>query len=206
MGTKETYNRIARLYDLLDLPFERRRYRSIRSKLFADLAGKILDAGVGTGRNIEFYPEGAEIIAIDNSPKMLERGRRRRDKLGIAVDLYEMDVIKTKFPDGYFDHVVATFLFCVLTPEQQLPALRELARICKPDGTIRLLEYCYSADPWRRFVMRIWAPWVRLVYAAAFDRDTESYVQAAGLELIGSCFVYTDSIKMLKLRPVPFQN
>jgi ubiquinone/menaquinone biosynthesis C-methylase UbiE len=116
------------------------------------------------------------------------------------VELREMDVTNTDFPDGYFDHAVATFLFCVLEPADQLPALRELARICRPGATIRLLEYCYSADPWRRFVMRLWVPWVRLVYGAAFDRDTERHLEAAGLELVSSRFLYADIIKMLELR------
>jgi len=200
MTKQRTYNRIARLYDILDLPFERRRYRPIRPELFAGMNGAIMDAGVGTGRNMEFYPANAHVVGIDVSPRMLERARRQRERLGIDVELRELDVTKTDFPDDHFDHVVATFLFCVLDPSEQLPALRELARICKPDGTIRLLEYCYSADPWRRFVMRLWVPWVRFAYGAAFDRDTERYIETAGLELVSARFLYVDIIKMLELR------
>jgi hypothetical protein len=53
----ERYQRIAPLYDLLDLPFEFWRYRRIRPLLFEGLSGRILDAGVGTGRNFPFYPQ-----------------------------------------------------------------------------------------------------------------------------------------------------
>ncbi len=200
MTKQRTYDRIARLYDLLDLPFERRRYAPIRPELFAGLSGRILDAGVGTGRNMTYYPPGAEVVGIDISPRMLERARRERERLGIAVELRQMDVTATDFPDGHFDHIVATFLFCVLDPADQLPALRELARICKPGGTIRLLEYCYSADPFRRLVMRLWVPWVQWVYGAAFDRSTEQYVAAAGLTLVDQRFLYADIIKLLELR------
>ena len=52
----ERYQRIAWVYDLLDLPFEHTRYRKIRPMIFAGLSGRILDAGVGTGRNFPFYP------------------------------------------------------------------------------------------------------------------------------------------------------
>ena len=48
----ERYQRIARVYDLLDLPFEHVRYRKIRPMIFAGLSGRILEAGVGTGRNL----------------------------------------------------------------------------------------------------------------------------------------------------------
>jgi len=50
----DRYERIAPLYDLLDLPFEFSRYRKIRHLLFQGLTGRVLDAGVGTGRNIAF--------------------------------------------------------------------------------------------------------------------------------------------------------
>jgi hypothetical protein len=47
----ERYERIAWAYDLLDLPFEYGRYRKIRPLLFRGLSGRILEAGIGTGRN-----------------------------------------------------------------------------------------------------------------------------------------------------------
>jgi ubiquinone/menaquinone biosynthesis C-methylase UbiE len=150
-----------------------------------------------------FYPADATVIGIDISPRMIERARHRRERLGVAVELREADVRATGFANDRFDHVVATFLFCVLDPEDQLPALRELARICKPGGTIRLLEYSYSKDPARRFVMRLWLPRVRLVYGAAFDRDPERYVDAAGLELVDARFLYANIVKLLELQPCP---
>lgn len=200
MSKQRIYDRVARLYDILDLPFERRRYQRIRPELFDGLDGAILDAGVGTGRNMTFYPRDATVTGIDLSPRMLARARTRRDRLGLDVALHEMDVRETGFPDNHFDHIVATFLFCVLDPADQLPALRELGRVCKPGGTIRLLEYCYSEDPWRRFVMRLWLPWVRWLYGAGFDRDTERYVADAGLTLTGTRFLYADIIKLLDVR------
>jgi ubiquinone/menaquinone biosynthesis C-methylase UbiE len=201
VAEKRTYDRIARIYDLLDLPFEFRRYRPIRRVLFESLEGAVLDAGVGTGRNMPFYPPMGEVIGIDLSARMLAEARKRKARLGAAVELRLMDATATDFPDGRFEHVVATFLFCVLDDEDQLPALRELCRICKPGGDIRLLEYAYSRDPLKRFVMRLWTPWVRLVYGAAFDRNTEQYVEAAGLELVEERFLFHDIIKLLVLRP-----
>ncbi len=196
------YRRIAAFYDLLDLPFEYGRYRRIRPRLFEGLYRTVLDAGVGTGRNMPFYPKGTKVVGIDLSPAMLARAERRRDCLGLAVALEEMDVLHTSFPDASFDAVVATFLFCVLPPEQQAPALRELARICKPGGQIRILEYAYSQQPFRRLVMRLWAPWVRWIYGAAFDRATEGYLTEAGLEPVETRFLYRDIIKLIVARPV----
>ena len=201
MTKTRTYARVARLYDLLDLPFEYGRYRPIRRALFEGVLGSILDAGVGTGRNMPFYPPGGDVVGIDISPQMLARARSRKAGLGVAAELREMDVTATDFADGRFDYVIATFLFCVLDDEHQLPALRELGRVCKPAGEIRLIEYAYSRDPLRRLVMRLGAPWVRLMYGAAFDRHTERYVDAAGLDLVEERFLLKDIIKLLVLRP-----
>lgn len=202
MSTRHTYQRVARLYDLLDLPFEYRRYRPLRRALWTGTGGRILDAGVGTGRNMDFYPGGSDVTGIDISPAMLERARRRLARTGAAspVTLREMDVMATDFPDRHFDFVISSFLFCVLDADHQLPALRELARITKADGEIRVLEYSYSNKPLKRWVMKLWAPWVRWAYGAAFDRNTERYVEAAGLSLVEERFLFEDIIKVLVLR------
>lgn len=195
------YQRIARFYDLLDLPFEARRYKELRGHLFEGLRGRVLDAGVGTGRNIPYYPPGAMVTGIDLSTAMLARAMERRERLGASVELLEMDALNTTFPDRQFDAITSSFLFCVLDDTQQLPALREMHRICKPGGSIRILEYALSKRPFKRFMMRLWAPWVRWVYGAAFDRDTEQYLSQANLELVEKRFLFHDIIKLIVARP-----
>jgi ubiquinone/menaquinone biosynthesis C-methylase UbiE len=201
VNRRATYQRIARWYDLLDAPFERKRYQPIRPLLFAGLSGRILDAGIGTGRNIPFYPEESEMLGIDLSPAMLARAEARRGEAGRDVTLLEMDVMNMSFDDNSFDAVASSFLFCVLGHEDQLPALRELARICKPGGEIRLLEYSYSKNSWKRFIMHLWAPWVRFAYGAAFDRNTHTYLEEAGLEEIENRFLVDDIVRLIIARP-----
>ena len=196
----DRYQRIAPLYDLLDLPFEYSRYRKIRPLLFQGLAGRILDAGVGTGRNIPFYPPEAEVVGVDFSPAMLARAERRRLSLGAHVDLRQMDVTHLEFQDQSFDAAVATFLFCVLPDDLQVPVLREMGRVVKSGGTIRLLEYVRPRGAMRRTVTRLWEPWMAWAYGAGFDRRTEEHVPEAGLKVVGSSFVVDDLIKLISVR------
>ncbi|MGE0117051.1 MAG: class I SAM-dependent methyltransferase [Dongiaceae bacterium] len=193
------YERIARYYDLLDFPFERNRYRQLRPLIFQGLRGRLLDAGIGTGRNCAFYPPEAVVSGIDTSPAMLARARRRCPTIP-AGRLYRMDVTQLQFPDGSFDAAVATFLFCVLPDHLQVPALQELGRVVRPGGLIRLLEYVRPTGRLRRMVTRLWQPWVALAYGAGFDRQTESYVPVAGLQLVESRYVVDDLVKMLTIR------
>jgi len=194
------YQRIAPFYDLLDFPFERRRYRALRPLMFQNLDGRLLDAGVGTGRNCAFYPPGAIVSGIDTSLAMLERAHGRCPILSAAGRLYQMDVTELEFPPGSFDAAVATFLFCVLPHELQVPALRELGRVVKPGGLIRLLEYVRPHGAFRRIMSRIWQPWIAWAYGASFDHQTERYVPEAGLELVESRYVVDDLVKLITAR------
>ncbi|HUZ74032.1 MAG TPA: class I SAM-dependent methyltransferase [Stellaceae bacterium] len=194
------YQRIAPLYDILDFPFERRRYRALRPLMFQNLGGRLLDAGVGTGRNCAFYPPDAIVSGVDTSPAMLARARRRCPAVAAAGRLYRMDVTQLAFPTGSFDAAVATFLFCVLPDQLQVPALRELGRVVRPGGLIRLLEYVRPLGTVRRIVSRIWQPWIAWAYGASFDRQTEKHIPAAGLELVESRYVVDDIMKLITLR------
>jgi ubiquinone/menaquinone biosynthesis C-methylase UbiE len=194
------YQRIAPLYDLLDLPFEYHRYRRIRPLLFRELSGRILDAGIGTGRNFPFYPAGSSVVGIDLSPAMLARAERRLGEAAAPVELCRMDVTRLDFPDGSFDAAVATFLFCVLPNELQVAGLRELGRVVRPGGPIRLLEYVRPHGAFRQALARLWEPWIAWAYGAGFDRDTEGHLPAAGLELVESRFVVDDLVKLISAR------
>ena len=199
-GNIARYQRIAPLYDFLDAPFERKRYAGLRPLLFENLDGELLDAGVGTGRNCAYYPPHAIVSGIDTSPAMLARAHDRCPTLAEAGRLYQMDVTDLRFPSASFDAAIASFLFCVLPDDQQVPALRELGRVVKPGGLIRLLEYVRPQGWLRRLVTRIWQPWIAWAYGASFDRRTEQHVPAAGLELVESRYVVDDLLKLLTLR------
>ena len=202
LSTIQRYQRIAPVYDLLDLPFEYGRYRRIRRLLFQGLSGRLLDAGVGTGRNFPFYPPGSQVVGIDISAAMLARAEPRRKSAAAKVELRQMDVTCLEIPDRTFDAAVATFLFCVLPEELQVPALKELGRVVKPGGSVRLLEYVRPQRTVRRVLARLWEPWIAWAYGASFDRRTEEHIPEAGLELTEARFVVDDLVRLMSARVV----
>ena len=197
----DRYERIAPFYDWLDLPFEYGCYRRIRPLLFQGLSGRLLDAGVGTGRNFPFYPTGAHVVGVDFSPAMLARAKRRINRSTAAsIELKTMDVTALDLPDRSFDAAVATFLLCVLPDESQVPALRELGRVVKPGGTIRLLNYVRPRGDVLGALAKLWQPFAAWAFAASFDRRTEEATTKAGLELLDSRYVAYDLIKLIEVR------
>ena len=106
------FDRIAWIYDFMESPMETLSVSAWRSELLSNVRGKVLEVGVGTGKNLPYYPEGIELTGIDISLKMLERAKQKADTLKIKAGLLLMDIEKMTFPDRYFDTIVSTFVFC----------------------------------------------------------------------------------------------
>lgn len=112
-ATQARYNRLAPVYDLMEWFTERSTFQEWRRDLWSRLpAGRILEVGVGTGKNMPYYPKSTHITAIDLSEGMLAKAQRRAADLGIEVDLRHMDVKRLAFPQDTFEAAVATFMFC----------------------------------------------------------------------------------------------
>ena len=88
---------------------------------------------------------------------MLGQFHWRKEKLNSLVDLTQMDVTALGFANASFDAIVSTFLFYVLDDQYQQLAIEELHRVCKPGGTIHILEYSILKIPLRRCIMKLWA-------------------------------------------------
>ena len=110
--TRARYNRLAPFYDRMEHGAEQG-FAPRRQRLWSLIpGGRLLEVGVGTGKNLPYHPAGADVTGIDLSDRMLEQARHKAQELGRSIDLREMDVQKLAFPDASFDAAAATFVFC----------------------------------------------------------------------------------------------
>ena len=176
--TRARYQRLAPLYDRMEALSERR-FRPWRQQLWSLVRGPhVLEVGVGTGKNVPFWPHAVEMTAIDLTPGMLEHAQRRAQALSLRADVRLGDVQALGFPDATFDTAVATFVFCSV-PDPVL-GLRELKRVVKPGGQVILLEHMRSPNETIGKIMDVLNPLVVRVMGANINRRTVENVQAAG--------------------------
>ncbi len=178
--TKARYNRIAWFYDRVEsLPeiF----FSGWRRRLLARAEGKILEVGVGTGKNFQYYPPGADVTGIDIADRMISIAQRNARERGLPFRIEEGDAEQLAWPDNSFDTIVATFVFCSVP--DPLKGLRELRRVVKPAGRVLLLEHVRIDMPVVGRLMDLMNPLVVRMVGANINRRTVENVRVTGFAI-----------------------
>jgi ubiquinone/menaquinone biosynthesis C-methylase UbiE len=140
------YDRFARWYDLVEGIPDRLGLRKLRRRLIQKASGRILEIAVGTGKNLSHYPKSSHVTAVDLSAQMLDVARRRANSLGLNVEFALADAEVLPFSDKTFDTVVSSLTTC--TFPNPVVALKEMARVCRTNGRIFLLDHGRSDRKW----------------------------------------------------------
>lgn len=193
LSLRAKYNVTAFFYDILDYPWERV-YREWRPLLLGDLRGKVLEAGVGTGRNFKHYHESVELTGVDLSDVMLKKAARKARKANCKIELVHDDAsVMRQVGSNQYDWVISTFLCCVMPDEFQPMALDQFSRVLKPGGKFRLLEMIYSKNSKIRKRQDLFSAFVEKVYGARFDRNTVQFIEeSAELDITRKRFLKDD--------------
>ena len=180
--TQKRYQRISRLYDFMEILPEKM-YHKWRKTLWAGVKGpKVLEVGVGTGKNIEFYPPELDITAIDLTPGMMEFSKKKADELNVSVDLKLGDAETLEFPDESFGSVAATFVFCSVP--DPVKGLNEIRRVLKQGGKMHLIEHVRSKNWLMSKFMDFLNPIIVRLMGANINRNTVENVHLAGFSKV----------------------
>ena len=194
-SVRRKYNRNALVYDSMD--------RMIRDewrlKVIGEARGRVLEIGVGTGKNLPLYSPQItqELVGIDFSPGMLARARRKPCR--VPHSLLEMDAQALGFSDASFDTVLATCVFC--TVPDPLQGLREARRVCRPDGRILLLEHVRIDHPLIGPLMDLLDPVSVLIVGTHINRRTVENARQAGLRVERVEAIHGDLVKLIHASP-----
>ncbi|MFC1612616.1 class I SAM-dependent methyltransferase [Patescibacteria group bacterium] len=119
-------------------------YQALRGK-------KVLDIAVGTGWTTEqFCRAGADVTAIDLTPRAVEITKRRLALNNLYANVIEGDQENLQFPDESFDYVMAWG--CLMHSPNTQKAINEIHRVLKPGGKTGAMMYNKNSLHWKYFI------------------------------------------------------
>ena len=190
------WDRASRTYDWMTWGDERR-FGDAKRQLFRKMMGCCLMVAAGTGHDFQYFPPGLTITAIDISPQMIERARRRATAYQGTLELRVADVQALEFPDQSFDTVATACTFCSVP--DPVRGLRELYRCLKPGGALLMFEHVRSRFGPIALLQDLLTPVSRRL-GPEMNRDTVGNVLRAGFELVREANVYVDVVKAIEAR------
>ena len=193
------YDRISYVYDIMESTVEYLKFGKWRKHILSDLSGCVLDFGVGTGKNLKYYASSCSVVGIDISSKMLDHAKKRAKDMN-NVSLLVMDGEHLAFDDNSFDYVVTTFVLCSVP--DPVTALKEMKRVCKPDGMIINMEHMKSKNAILAMLEDIFNPLTFGAMGVNINRRTVENIKKAGLNIIDEQnLAINDVFRLIKSKP-----
>jgi ubiquinone/menaquinone biosynthesis C-methylase UbiE len=100
---------------------------------------RVLDVGAGTGNaSIPAALRGADVVASDLTPELLESGRARAQAAGVELEWVEADAVALPFEDASFDVVISNGVINLCADKRAV--LTEIRRVLKPGGWLQFAD------------------------------------------------------------------
>jgi ubiquinone/menaquinone biosynthesis C-methylase UbiE len=117
-----------------------------RSKIVPRARGKVLEIGIGSGLNLQFYraDQVEKVWGLDPSLELQGKARSRAASAGLPVDFIGLSGEQIPCDSAFFDTVVVTYTLCSIP--DVTAALHEMRRVLKTDGTLLFCEHGRAPD------------------------------------------------------------
>jgi SAM-dependent methyltransferase len=154
--------------------------RRQRSVLVGGARGRVVEIGSGTGLNIAHYPDGiAELLLLEPEPAMRRRLALCLQRHQRVARIVDAPAERLPLADASVDTVVSTLVLCTVDDPER--ALREIARVLRPDGQLLFIEHVRAKS---RFLAacqdRLLQPWRRFAGGCICNRPTVELMRACG--------------------------
>lgn len=156
----------------------------MRVALADALRGDVLEIGTGTGvtfRHLGNADGVRSFTGTDLSQGMLREAKSASSALDVPVSLARMDAEALAFGDGAFDTVTTSLMLCTVPDPAR--ALREMARVCRADGRIVLLEHVRARNPLLHLMQKALTPLQVRMLGCHLDRPTDRLVRDLGFRV-----------------------
>jgi ubiquinone/menaquinone biosynthesis C-methylase UbiE len=174
-------NRI--LPTLIDLSMRNRELRPYRERIVGAADGRVLEIGIGSGRNLLLYPARvSRVIGLDPSSQLLAMAREAARVTERDIDLLEGSAAGIPLEGASIDTVVSTWSLCSIADAPR--ALGEMLRVLKPGGRFLFVEHGRAPDAGVRWWQdRLTPIWKRVGGGCHLNRAIAELIEGAGFHL-----------------------
>jgi ubiquinone/menaquinone biosynthesis C-methylase UbiE len=154
--------------------------RRRRRTLLDDARGRVAEIGAGTGLNIAHYSDRiAELVLFEPEPGMRRKLAHRLQRHERIARIVDAPAERLPLADASVDTVVSTLVLCTVNDPER--ALREIARVLRPDGQLLFIEHVSASS---RFLAAcqdaLLRPWRRFAGGCVCNRPTAELMRACG--------------------------
>lgn len=171
------------LYDWFMFPLEIWRLAKLRRHIVHNIPGhRVLEIGIGTGLNLPYYPSDIQVVGIEPFHHKLVYSRDKHPTQ-TNISYVQTDAQELPFAAQSFDAVIGTLVFCTIP--NPVAAFREIQRIIKPEGYIRILEHVRIPHPlWGKLQDWLTPVWKPMAGGCHLNRETDKIAETAGLHIV----------------------
>jgi ubiquinone/menaquinone biosynthesis C-methylase UbiE len=204
-------DRVRAIYDRLSRDWDRREAAGerllmgphLRKNLGQALRGDVLEIGSGTGATFDAvdWDRVTSFTATDLSAGMLDQARQRPSAAGRPIAFRQIEATSLPFPNRSFDTVTTSLTLCTVPDPER--TLREMSRVCRPDGRIVLLEHVRAPNPALAWLQAKLTPAQVRRMGCHLDRPTDGLVREMGFPVERDDRRLFSIFRLIVLRPLP---
>jgi len=155
----------------------------LRAQYVPQAQGKVLEIGIGTGLNLEYYDANSvQLTGLDPAEELTGHAKERAQQLELPISMLGVSGESIPTEDQSFDALVCTWTLCSIPNVEG--ALKEMHRVLKPGGKMFFIEHGQSPDASvHRWQQRIEPVWKRIAGGCHLTRKADDLIADAGFNI-----------------------
>ena len=143
---------LQKLYDkyvcphLINYAMQMKPFRKQREKVIPSASGRVLEIGIGSGLNFNYYNKEnvSEVFAVEPDGILLEKAQQNAKINNINLNVQQLKAEELPFDNNAFDTIISTYTMCSIPGLSS--AMSEINRVVKPSGKLLFSEHGKSPD------------------------------------------------------------
>ena len=168
---------------LIDLAMRNKQLVPFRERVIGAAEGRVLEIGVGSGKNLPFYRTPArEVLALEPAARLVTMARSAPRATGVPVNFLKASAEAIPLDNHSVDTIVTTWTLCSIP--DAAAALAEMRRVLRPGGKLLFAEHGLAPDAGvRRWQDRLTPVWRRIGGGCHLNRPIRAIIEGAGFRI-----------------------